>query len=620
MTNVLEEDFGTLSKTLFFEYQSIAELAGYFIKQHRGQLIGLLGLGGSAQAARSDRSAAAAEPPPGKATAAGRRGRPRFAAVSREEVPTTAGGALDVAIIGLSGRYPQANSLEEFWHNLAHGVDCVTEVPAERWDHSRYFDPEKGKLGKSYSKWGGFVDGVDRFDPLFFNISPREAVVMDPQERLFLQCVYETMEDAGYTRQDLAGRARDTGPSGSVGVFVGVMYEEYQLYGAQMEPGVALGGSPSSIANRVSYFCNFHGPSLAMDTMCSSSLTAIHLACDSLRNGSCELAVAGGVNVTVHPNKYLTLSQGQFAASNGRCMSFGTGGDGYVPGEGVGAVLLKPLARAVADGDRIYGVIKGTAINHGGKTNGYTVPNPQAQGELIEDALRKAGVHPRTISYVEAHGTGTALGDPIEVAGLSKAFGAQTQDRQYCAIGSAKSNIGHCESAAGIAGLTKVLLQLKHGQLVPSLHSEELNPNIDFARTPFVVQRTLGEWKRPQVSLAGSRSGSIRASRGSRRSVPGIERARDRAGVPGCRACAGEGGGDAAAPGRGGAVGPARGAAARGGASAAVACGAPGVHGRGSGGHCVHAAGGARGDGGEAGVRGEHAGGAQGEAESIPCG
>ncbi|XPG76797.1 type I polyketide synthase [Variovorax sp. NFACC27] len=245
MTNVLEEDFGTLSKTLFFEYQSIAELAGYFIKQHRGQLIGLLGLGGSAQAARSDRSAAAAEPPPGKATAAGRRGRPRFAAVSREEVPTTAGGALDVAIIGLSGRYPQANSLEEFWHNLAHGVDCVTEVPAERWDHSRYFDPEKGKLGKSYSKWGGFVDGVDRFDPLFFNISPREAVVMDPQERLFLQCVYETMEDAGYTREAL-GRAAHGGSGGSVGVFVGVMYEDYQLYGAQMEPGVALGSTPSS--------------------------------------------------------------------------------------------------------------------------------------------------------------------------------------------------------------------------------------------------------------------------------------------------------------------------------------------------------------------------------------
>ncbi|WP_418133249.1 hypothetical protein [Variovorax sp. NFACC26] len=184
-------------------------------------------------------------------------------------------------------------------------------------------------------------------------------------------------------------------------------------------------------------------------------------------------------------------------------------------------LFLKRLSLAEADGDQIYGVIKATAINHGGKTNGYTVPNPQAQGELIEDALRKAGVHPRTISYVEAHGTGTALGDPIEVAGLSKAFGAQTQDRQYCAIGSAKSNIGHCESAAGIAGLTKVLLQLKHGQLVPSLHSEELNPNIDFARTPFVVQRTLGEWKRPQVSLAGSRSGSIRASRGSRRSVPG---------------------------------------------------------------------------------------------------
>jgi len=237
--------------------------------------------------------------------------------------------------------------------------------------------------------------------------------------------------------------------------------------------------------------------------MCSSSLTAIHLACQNILDGSCEVAIAGGVNVSVHPNKYLALSQGQFAASDGRCRSFGEGGDGYVPGEGVGAVLLKPLAKAIKDGDQIHGVIKGSAINHGGKTNGYTVPNPVAQAQVVEQALKVAKVPARAISYVEAHGTGTSLGDPIEISGLSKAFGAQTTDTGYCAIGSAKSNIGHAESAAGIAGLTKVLLQMKHGTLVPSLHSQTLNPHIDFGTTPFVVQREVAAWSRPTLNLDG---------------------------------------------------------------------------------------------------------------------
>ncbi|WP_141292101.1 beta-ketoacyl synthase N-terminal-like domain-containing protein, partial [Ideonella azotifigens] len=252
---------------------------------------------------------------------------------------------------------------------------------------------------------------------------------------------------------------------------------------------LAVFNSPASIANRISYWCNFSGPSLALDTMCSSSLTAIHLACQSLRQGNCSVAVAGGVNVSVHPNKYLMLAQGKFISGKGRCESFGQGGEGYVPGEGVGAILLKPLAQAQADGDHIYGVIKASAINHGGKTNGYTVPNPNAQAKVIERALRDGGIDARDISYIEAHGTGTSLGDPIEIAGLAKAFGQWTSDRQYCAIGSAKSNIGHCESAAGIAGVTKVLLQLKHRQIAPSLHSSVLNPNIDFEATPFVVQQ-----------------------------------------------------------------------------------------------------------------------------------
>ncbi|NHI05599.1 polyketide synthase modules-related protein [Streptomyces sp. KO7888] len=394
----------------------------------------------------------------------------------------------DVAVIGVSGRYPQAADLEEFWENLRAGRDCIREVPADRWNDGRYAEAGAGR-------WGGFLDDIDRFDPLFFQISLLEADYLDPQERLFLQCAHHTLEDAGYTAERLSRDAK-------VGVFVGVMYQEYQLLGAQAqergEPA-ALWGSASTVANRVSYFYDFHGPSLAVDTMCSSSLTAIHLACEAIRSGQCDTALAGGVNLTPHPNKHLVLGQRKFLSSDGRCRSFGEGGDGYVPGEGVGAVLLKPLERAVADGDRILGVIKGTAVNHGGRTSGYSVPTPVAQGEVIADALGAAGVDPRSLSYLEAHGTGTSLGDPIEVSGLTQAFRRAGGAPGQLAIGSVKSNIGHLESAAGIAALTKVLLQLRHGELVPSLHAANLNPHIDFDRTPLRVQRALEPWHRPVV-------------------------------------------------------------------------------------------------------------------------
>ncbi|MFH9922213.1 SDR family NAD(P)-dependent oxidoreductase [Streptomyces bobili] len=392
----------------------------------------------------------------------------------------------DIAVIGVSGRYPEAADLEEFWQNLREGRDCVREVPAGRWDHGRY--AEAGAGG-----WGGFLDDIDRFDPLFFHISLLEADYLDPQERLFLQCAHHTLEDAGYTPDRLSHGAK-------VGVFVGVMYQEYQLLGAQaQERGRpdALWGSASTVANRVSYFYDFHGPSMAVDTMCSSSLTAVHLACEAIRSGQCDTALAGGVNLTPHPNKHLVLGQRKFLSSDGRCRSFGEGGDGYVPGEGVGAVLLKPLERAIADGDQIHGVIKGTAVNHGGRTSGYSVPTPVAQGKVIAEALTAAGVDPRALSYLEAHGTGTSLGDPIEVSGLEQAFSRAGGAPEQLAIGSVKSNIGHLESAAGIAALTKVLLQMRHGELVPSLHSATLNPHIDFERTPLRVQRTLQPWPRP---------------------------------------------------------------------------------------------------------------------------
>ena len=500
LTTELEKSFGSLSKTLFFEYQSLRALTEYLVQAHGTRLRTLIGAGAAAPkpAAAKELNGSAPKAPDAKIR---RRTRPIQLTPAAPAVSQHA--PLDVAVVGLSGRYPRARNIAEYWANLRDGRDCITEIPKDRWDHSLYFDPDRNAPGKTYGKWGGFIDGVDECDPLFFKISPREAERIDPQERLFLQCAYEALEDAGYTREGL--RTSKT-LGGNVGVYVGVMYEEYQLFGAQEQMRgnpVTLTGSPASIANRVSYFCNFHGPSMGIDTMCSSSLSAIHLACRDLQFG-CDAAIAGGVNVSVHPNKYLFLGQFGFLSSEGQCASFGKGGDGYVPGEGVGAVLLKPLARAIADGDHIYGVIKATTVNHGGKTNGYTVPNPNAQADLIARAFRQAHIDPRTLSYIEAHGTGTSLGDPIEIAGLSKAFSEFTSDKQFCAIGSAKSNVGHCESAAGMAGLTKVLLQMKHRKLVPSLHSDTLNPNIDFSSTPFVVQRELADWQRPRLTVGGS--------------------------------------------------------------------------------------------------------------------
>ncbi|MBV9493032.1 MAG: SDR family NAD(P)-dependent oxidoreductase [Acidobacteria bacterium] len=476
LTNQLEKTFGPLSKTLFFEYQTIAALAGYFVKSHAATLRQKLG-----RTAQEPEAKATTALVPQRLPIAGRRNSMRIAADRG-----------DIAIVGLAGRYPQAENLQEFWSNLKDGRDCITEIPPERWDHNLYFDADPKQHGKAYTKWGGFIADVDKFDPLFFNIPPKEAELIDPQERLFLQTAWETIEDAGHTRESITGSR--------VGVYVGVMWGHYELFGAeslQSANPVLPGSSYASIANRVSYFFDLRGPSMALDTMCSSSMTAIHLACEALRRGEIEAAIAGGVNVSIHPYKYLGLSQAKFAASDGRCRSFGAGGDGYVPGEGVGAILLKPLDQALRDGDQIYATIRSSSLNHGGKTNGYTVPNPNAQGDLIRDALGKANIDPKTLGYIETHGTGTSLGDPIEMTGLLQAFDGSAVEKQFCPIGSVKSNIGHLEAAAGIAALTKVLLQLRHEQLVPSLHADPPNPHIDFAASPFYVQTGLTNWTKP---------------------------------------------------------------------------------------------------------------------------
>lgn len=514
LTDQLETVFGSLSKTLFFEYHNLEELTEYFLKSHRKQLVELLDTGKEQhtqiqpQPKQSLNASTIQRNMRNTRSSKGSTNINRIAEPANDSTTATKSSssqALDIAIIGLAGRYPEAENISQYWENLKNGKDCITEIPQERWNYKVHTEMKRSTNDATVSgKWGGFIEGVDRFDALFFNISPREAERIDPQERLFLESVYTAIEDAGYTRANLV-RSTAQSKVNKVGVYVGVMYQEYQLYGVESqkrhnEP-FALNGNPASIANRVSYYFNFHGPSMVVDTMCSSSLTAIHLACQSLQKQECEVAIAGGVNVSVHPNKYVMLTQGHFLSSKGRCESFGEGGDGYVPGEGVGAAILKPLAQAIADGDHIYGVIKGTAINHGGKTNGYTVPNPNQQAEVIDQAIQESAIDPRSISYIEAHGTGTSLGDPIEIAGLTKMFDRYTSDRSFCAIGSAKSNIGHCESAAGIAGITKVLFQMKHQKLAPSIHSQPANPNIDFAKTPFTVQHQLSEWQRPVIAI-----------------------------------------------------------------------------------------------------------------------
>ncbi|MGC2745070.1 MAG: type I polyketide synthase, partial [Candidatus Angelobacter sp.] len=397
----------------------------------------------------------------------------------------------DIAIVGMAGRYPKAENLRELWENLKQGRDCIEEIPANRYEL-------RLKEGAAKKYRGGFIAGVDKFDSLFFNISPREAAMLDPQERLFLEVAWEAIEDAGYYPEILA---REDG-SRNIGVFAGAVWAMYQMFdgeedhaGKKMPPNSFLW----SIANRVSYWMNLSGPSLTVDTACSSSLTALYLACEAIQSGKCSAAIVGGANLDVHQAKFDINSGGGGLSPDGACRSFGKRANGYVAGEGVGALFLKPLSQAIRDNDNIYGVIKSAVINHGGRTSGYTVPNPKAQGDLISLALQKANIDARSISYIEAHGTGTELGDPIEISGLISAFKPYSVKNQVCGIGSIKSNIGHLEAAAGIVSVSKVLLQMQHQQLAPSLHSAELNEFIDFENSPFYVVQRVEDWKSREV-------------------------------------------------------------------------------------------------------------------------
>ncbi|HEY8360090.1 MAG TPA: beta-ketoacyl synthase N-terminal-like domain-containing protein, partial [Ramlibacter sp.] len=476
LAEALREHLPRVSRTLLFEARTVDALAERLLAEQRDEVERWLG----AAAASATRSHAA-QPQPAVTI-------PAPAALADEPI----------AIIGMSCRFGPADDADAYWDLLCSGRSAIGEIPPERWPLEGFYHPdpdEAVRLGRSYGKWGAFLRDVHAFDPLFFHILPRDAATIDPQERLFLQAAWHALEDAGYTRE----RVRRDG--GQLGVFAGITRTGFDLFGpALWQQGHTAypHTSFSSAANRVSFFLDAHGPSLPVDTMCSSSLAAIHQACQSLRAGECRVAIAGGVNVFLHPSSYVGLSAARMLSPDGACRSFGDGANGFVPGEGVAALLLKPLSQAIADGDPIHALIRATHINHGGRTHGYTVPNPQAQTELVAQALRKAGVDAREVSYLEAHGTGTALGDPIEIAALTRAFRAHTRDEGFCAIGSAKSQVGHCEAAAGMAGVVKLVLQMRHRQFAPTLHAARRNPEIDFARTPFVLQDDAAPWPRPR--------------------------------------------------------------------------------------------------------------------------
>ena len=400
-----------------------------------------------------------------------------------------------IAIVGIGCRYPGgADTPDAFWQMIRNGVDAVTEVPKMRWDAAAIYDPDPAAKNKTNTRWGGFLDQVDQFDPQFFGIAPREVATMDPQQRLLLEVTWEALEDAGQIPAQLRGS--------KTGVFIGIGTHDYSIMLWQQpvnDPYATTGTGNCIAANRLSYLFDFKGPSLAVDTACSSSLVAVHLACQSIWTGESEMAVAGGVNVLLLPTVTAGFSKGGFMSGSGRCKSFDATADGYVRSEGAGLVVLKPLKVAIAEGDPIYAVIKGSAVNQDGFSQGMAAPSAKAQAAVLKAAYQQAAVDPSEVCYVEAHGTGTKLGDPVEAQALGEVLaagrGTKKEEKAHCLIGSVKTNIGHTETAAGVAGLIKAALMLKHGEIPPSLHCDRPNPAIDFERLKLRVQTELAPIK-----------------------------------------------------------------------------------------------------------------------------
>ncbi|MCU0980987.1 MAG: type I polyketide synthase, partial [Pirellulaceae bacterium] len=399
-----------------------------------------------------------------------------------------------IAIVGMACRLPGAPDLDAYWRLIRDGIDATSEIPSTRWDVEAFFDPTGEQAGKMSVRWAGLVDDVDKFDPQFFGISPREASRMDPQQRLLLEVAWEALEVAGWAPERMGGTA--------TGVFVGIGGTDYSKIPAQFEDyyqhidaHVGTGNALSIASNRVSYILDLHGPSLSVDTACSSGLLGVHLAVHCLRNRECDAALAGGVNLILSPETTIAFSKARMLSPDGHCRPFDAGANGYVRGEGCGILVLKRLTDAVRDGDRVLAVIRGTAANQDGRTSGITAPSGRAQQAVIRAAIAQAGLTTDRISYIEAHGTGTPLGDPIETQALAEVFRRRTDQDPPLHIGSVKANIGHTETVSGIAGIIKVVLMLQHRSIPAQLHLQTLNPHLGLEGSRLRIPREATVWQ-----------------------------------------------------------------------------------------------------------------------------
>ncbi|WP_166923288.1 SDR family NAD(P)-dependent oxidoreductase [Flavobacterium poyangense] len=399
---------------------------------------------------------------------------------------TQSSKALDIAIVGMSGQYGDTKDLNDFWKKIKEGESLIEEVPTDRWNVEEHFAADQDIANKTYSKWGSFLRDIDKFDPLFFRISGKEAEGMDPQQRIFLEHCWKAFEDAAIVTDQLNGA--------KCGVYVGAGQGDYVQTNNLDNAAVFWGNSSAILASRISYFLNLKGPALAVDTACSSSLVAIDMACKSLYHKEIDIALSGGIFINTTPRFYKLSSKAGMLSKDGQCYAFDHRANGFVPGEGVGVLVLKRLEDAKKDGDFIYGIIKGVETNQDGTTNGILAPSMKSQEELETEVYQKYDIHPDSISYVEAHGTGTSLGDPIEFEGLSRAFRKQTNKTNFCGLGSVKTNIGHTVYAAGVAGVQKVVLALQNKKIPPTLNYEKKNSFINLENSPFYITEALQDW------------------------------------------------------------------------------------------------------------------------------
>ncbi|QWP75336.1 KR domain-containing protein [Lysobacter sp. K5869] len=491
-----------LMPTAMFEASNLLRFSQFLAENHAAQMIKKFAANGERATAPAANIPAntPVQPAPREPAVSGGANVSQFARRFREAYRNRSSYRdEDVAVVGMSCRIAGANNPDEFWRMLDQGRDMISEIPADRWDWRDY---------AGVSRWGSFIDGIKEFDPLFFGISPAEAMYMSPEQRLMMQSVWECIEDAGYGGDSLKGT--DTG------IYVGCGPSSYTTMMSHLPvEAYSVTGTLSSVGpNRISYHMDWHGPSNPIDTACSSSLVAVHRAIEAIRAGHCAVAIVGGVNALLSPDVYISFTKSGMLCADGRCKTFSDKANGYVRGEGVGMLMLKSLRAAQRDGDDIYAVIKGAAENHGGRTTSLTAPNPNAQAAVILRAIEDAGVDFHRVGYIECHGTGTELGDPVEISGLKtvakELLGAEAASEKQiaapCYLGSIKSNIGHLEYGAGVVGMIKLILQIRHRKIAKSLHCDTVSPLIDLRRTPYKVAQQAVEW---EVAAGQTRIGGV---------------------------------------------------------------------------------------------------------------